>query len=220
MLRLQTSGFRKNVYTIIKMPTVEQLMNHKIEVKDSKEGKAPRPVLPPRKKKTKKPASGRRTPAVAPAAPAAPAAGEAEEERQQLVYMLRNALAVNPDLLQETVDVTSVQQIEQMSTDELHARLIAFKRGNVAKVSDNINERLIMIVDSIIGKVLGCGKELRSINAKDKALHESTKASLGDVILFIPPHIRTAIFYAINVAKAVSEVRLGKENVAKGGSKN
>lgn len=127
---------------------------------------------------------------------------------------LQNLLLNNPSLnIDEPVNTTSFEKINNMTPDELRARIFNAKRSLNNRLDHKISDGTLSFCNQIVGRLLGCVEELEEEIRNDEMLRDSTKELLSfNLLSKIPVNIKVAGLYSIDVASALNKKRVRNLN--------
>ena len=127
---------------------------------------------------------------------------ERDSLREQLI-----AIAVNkPDILTNKFNLYSVELIEDMSINEMKARILSFKMNQGSMLDSNVVSNGLYLCNIGIGSILGITQELNESVQQDKLLLDSTKEFINLEFLHLIPHyLKIGGLYLTHVASALSK---------------
>jgi hypothetical protein len=133
-----------------------------------------------------------------------------QNELNKLKKELENLILNNPSIdLERPVNTTFLERINNMSVEELKARIFNAKRELNGKLDLKISDGALSLVNQVIGRILGCCEELEQEVMKDQLLRESTKELLSmNLLSKIPSQIKVAGLYSLNVGTALNKKKL------------
>lgn len=139
---------------------------------------------------------------------------EPNNELVKLKKELENLILNNPSIdLEKPVNTTILERINNMSIEELKARIFNAKRELNGKLDLKISDGALSLVNQVIGRILGCCEELEQEVMKDNLLRESTKEMLSmNLLSKIPSQVKVAGLYSLNVGTALNKKK-SKQNV-------
>ena len=135
-----------------------------------------------------------------------------ERELQKLRRELESIIMNNPSIdIESPVNTTLLQKIQSMSIEELKARIFNAKRALNSKLDLKISDGALSLVNQVIGRMLGCVKELEDAVMNDYLLRESTKDLLSfNLLAKIPSQIKVAGLYSIDLGLALNTAKKNK----------
>ena len=133
---------------------------------------------------------------------------ELEKLRKELESIIMN----NPSIdIESPVNTTLLQKIQSMSIEELKARIFNAKRALNSKLDLKISDGALSLVNQVIGRMLGCVKELEDAVMNDHLLRESTKDLLSfNLLAKIPSQLKVAGLYSIDLGLALNTAKKNK----------
>jgi hypothetical protein len=137
-----------------------------------------------------------------------------QNELNKLKKELENLILNNPSIdLERPVNTTFLERINNMSVEELKARIFNAKRELNGKLDLKISDGALSLVNQVIGRILGCCEELEQEVMKDQLLRESTKEMMSmNLLSKIPSQVKVAGLYSLNVGSALNKKK-SKQNV-------
>ena len=132
---------------------------------------------------------------------------DTDAEFKRLRKELESIILNNPNIdLDTKVNTSVLQKINNMSIDELKARIFNAKRELNSHLDSKISDGALNIVNQIVGRMLNCVDELETEVMKDNLLRQSAKELLSmNILSMIPSQIKVAGLYSVDVATAISK---------------
>lgn len=142
-----------------------------------------------------------------------------QSELTKLKKELENLILNNPSIdLERPVNTTVLEKINNMSVEELKARIFNAKRELNGKLDLKISDGALSLVNQVVGRILGCCEELEQEVMKDQLLRESTKEMMSmNLLSKVPSQIKVAGLYSLNVGTALTKKK-SKQNVENNGT--
>lgn len=126
-----------------------------------------------------------------------------QRELEQLI-LSNPSIDINKPCQDNTLD-----KIYSMSEEELKARIFDAKRNLTSGLDMKISDGVLSFTNTIVGNMLGCLDELEECVNQDKMLRQATKDMLSmSVLSYVPPNIKVAGLYAVNVGTAMSKAKV------------
>jgi hypothetical protein len=132
-----------------------------------------------------------------------------DKEFLKLKQELENIILNNPSInIDEPVNTLVLEKINNMSIEEIKARIFHAKRALNSKLDCKISDGALGIVNQVVGRLLGCVDELESAVMSDDLLRQSTKDLLSmNILTKIPSQIKVAGLYSVNVGYALNQAK-------------
>lgn len=134
-----------------------------------------------------------------------------KEKLQQELLMLGEG---NPDFIVKPINSKLSETVEQMSINELKARIRQAKRQSCAKLDDSVVGNVINLANQLSGSLLGCYDELDASTRKDLLLKDTTKDYLSlNILDYIPAEIKILGLYGSHLTSSyyLSQMKLPKQ---------
>lgn len=124
-------------------------------------------------------------------------------EKEKLKSELLRLSDYNPDVVLKPVNDKLANIVENMSLEELRARVRIGHRNQSSKMDGTVAAQAINLANQLSGRLLGCLDELTESSSKDKLLNECVKDYLCMNILdYIPNNLKIGGLYSSHVASA------------------
>jgi uncharacterized C2H2 Zn-finger protein len=132
-----------------------------------------------------------------------------QKKIEKLQKELEQLILSNPNIdISKPCQDTTLDKIYEMSEDELKSRIFDAKRNLTSGLDMKISDGVLSFTNTIVGNMLGCLDELEESVNQDKMLRQATKDLLSfSVLSYVPPNVKVAGLYAINVGTAVNKAR-------------
>jgi hypothetical protein len=131
-----------------------------------------------------------------------------EKEMKQLREQLLQYADHNEDVVTKTVNDKLARLVNNMSIDELRARVRQGKKINSSRLDSVVGENLIWLANQSVGNLLDCVEELNESTEHDKLLQETVTSYFSlNVLDYVPMEIKMSGLYAAHVLKATYEAQ-------------
>lgn len=137
-------------------------------------------------------------------------------EKEKLKSELLRLSDYNPDVVLKPVNDKLANIVENMSIEELRARVRVGHRNQSSKMDGTVAAQAINLANQLSGRLLGCLEELTESSSKDKLLNECVKDYLCMNILdYIPNNLKIGGLYSSHVASAYYAAQQKKKEAPK-----
>lgn len=128
---------------------------------------------------------------------------EQVSEKDKLKIELLRLSDYDQDIITKPINNNLTKLVEEMSIDELKARVRQGKRITSGKLDDSVAKEIIGLANNATGILLGCYNELEESTKKDNLLLSTTKDYMAfNVLDHIPIEIKLAGLYGSHVTSA------------------
>ena len=126
-----------------------------------------------------------------------------EAEREKLQRELLSLAEINPDVVSKPVSTELSSKINEMSIEELKARISQGRRVVSKKLDNSVADQFLTLTNSVAGNLLGCYEELQESTQQDELLKESTRDFLSfNLLNLIPLEVKLGGLYSSHIVSA------------------
>lgn len=124
-------------------------------------------------------------------------------EKEKLQEELLRLADYNESVITKPVNDKIAKLVDDMSIEELKARIRSAKRNQSSKMDTNVAEQTILLTNQMMGTLLGCLEELNESSLKDELLKECTKEYLClNILDYIPMELKLGGIYSSHLASS------------------